>query len=946
MNNVENCIRWLHMSDFHVGKDDYASEKMFQYILEHVKRQKAAGIVPDFIFLTGDIANRAKVSEYEAFWLNFLVPLQESIGGNIAQRTFIVPGNHDVERDVHTAFSREEMTKVDSQYFDPTEAGKKNRNMILPRFKNYIDNDMTESKAALGSLEGSFSKSVTIHGLDIGIVGMNTAWLCKGEGDRGALTIGKPLLEKSLETASKCRYKIVLGHHPLDWLREAEQKSVTSLLAKYNAIYMHGHMHTAWAGPSYGTGNEFLTIQAGAAFQAREGDKWRNGLLWGELHPEDEQICLQPWHWKSDEQNWKPDGDALPESHRDGVWWHYQCPSPYVQAIRVSTKHASAMVRPAPAGWTVVKPEGLEQYKVPLEKQQALLFFDGAVPDWPIAVSASVPRRLIVERLVASFGGDLEKTTQSRVTLLLAGGCEGKTTAILQSALEIVQGGGWLIMQRRDESQLIVGKELLAALNPDYKNLILIDEADNVAALLAEFLSDLPAEFDGKIHCLLACRDTDWRSSAASEVRWPGRVSFHQDYLLGLDGCDAENIVSAWAAYGAEGLGDLATIPSNERAAKLSREAHNQSPNGVGAFFGALLMVRSAQHLREHAITMLNRMKSSPIPGGRTLYDALMMVAIMHATGLELLSRSVLAEALGCPIEKLQRHVLLPLGREAAATTTSSFILTRHAEIAKTLFSVLETEFGESLGAAYAELAKTAILTSKKNLHVPKLVTWRFELIGHFYEMGWHELALSVGLAILAVEPENSNVRSHVASFHRKAGQVEDSINIFTSVSSVVQNNRGFYYEWGIAESEIGNMANNVLLAAYSLSDQCAQAFVNNDQAMKSLNGMGMAFANLFESYNDLVFRDARMSIAVLGQTLRLDVVGEANFKFHMSQSLVKGVVKPNLTHAIRIIKNAIMSANDMAQMSEVPHVLPDMSTWTFMGLERLVESSQASRSK
>jgi hypothetical protein len=40
-------IRWLHLSDFHVGKDDWAQLRLFEKIIEHVADQKANGLIPE-----------------------------------------------------------------------------------------------------------------------------------------------------------------------------------------------------------------------------------------------------------------------------------------------------------------------------------------------------------------------------------------------------------------------------------------------------------------------------------------------------------------------------------------------------------------------------------------------------------------------------------------------------------------------------------------------------------------------------------------------------------------------------------------------------------------------------------------------------------------------------------------------------------------------------------
>ena len=51
-------IRWLHLSDFHTGKDKYAQIKLFQSLHRHMKEMREAGMVPDMILVTGDVADK------------------------------------------------------------------------------------------------------------------------------------------------------------------------------------------------------------------------------------------------------------------------------------------------------------------------------------------------------------------------------------------------------------------------------------------------------------------------------------------------------------------------------------------------------------------------------------------------------------------------------------------------------------------------------------------------------------------------------------------------------------------------------------------------------------------------------------------------------------------------------------------------------------------------
>jgi len=49
-------LTWLHCSDFHVGKDRTAQERLLGRIVEHLQERVATGCVPDLVFITGDPA--------------------------------------------------------------------------------------------------------------------------------------------------------------------------------------------------------------------------------------------------------------------------------------------------------------------------------------------------------------------------------------------------------------------------------------------------------------------------------------------------------------------------------------------------------------------------------------------------------------------------------------------------------------------------------------------------------------------------------------------------------------------------------------------------------------------------------------------------------------------------------------------------------------------------
>lgn len=938
--NLRLPIRWIHLSDFHVGKDNYASRKMFEYIIRHVEDQKSHGIIPDFIFLTGDLANRALPEEYETFWLEFLLPLQIIIGGDIQDRTFVVPGNHDVSRSKNPAFSRDEISSATSHYFDPNNEGLALREMLIPRFKNFFDADLSSAKNGIASEQGSFSQSCRIHGTDIGIVGINTAWLCKGEDDERNLDFGKPLLEKGLEDVSDTKIKFVLGHHPLDWIKPSLAKPLKSLLGKNQAIYLHGHMHHAWSEPTYGSGYPFLSIQTGAAFQARETEKWRNGLVWGEIDTESLAVYLQPWNWLQEHQTWEIITDAFAPIHRQGTWWVYNLPTPFTAQELINKPTAA----PIPKGWSIETNEKLVKYEQPLNQIEALRFFDGAVPDWATALSKSIPRRSVVNKFLNHFTN--VRTSSCPITALLLGaGCEGKTTSLLQSAYQFIEEHrDFKILHRRDESQPLDIEAIIPVLQPSSNWLILIDEADAVCEDLFRLFDALPDELSGKVHCMLACRDSDWRASRGDQINWASRSSFRTEILSGLEPEDSEKIVSAWGEFGDEALGDLSSVSRVERASLLTNQAMEEAKSADGAFFGALLTVRSGSDLRKHAHTMLERMRIRAEAGDSRLYDALFIISAMHAEGLEIMSRPVLAAALGIPTEKLHRNILLPLGQEAAATTTSSLIFTRHRRIAKTLVSIFENEFGEDLQGMFLKVHRSAmqLATGSTHVHIAELGVWRFRFMEHFLDNNHIDLALQIANSAILMEPKNSNVRTHAAKLFRRAGDASRAVQIFHEGSANAFGNRGFYYEWGAAEAEGGDLPTNIALVIYSLSDQSSDVFIENNQAMINLQGLGVAFSQLFVSYNAPVFKDAQLAAAIIGQTLRLDKAAMIHFERLEQNAKSTGAALPrSVDEALNVIVKGLKSAVQFNPKALRLSLFETPDNLSFAGLALLSQNSQ-----
>jgi hypothetical protein len=576
-----------------------------------------------------------------------------------------------------------------------------------------------------------------------------------------------------------------------------------------------------------------------------------------------------------------------------------------------------------------------------------LRFFDGAVPDWKTALSQSIPRRAIVSQLASHFQ-NLKDAKASVVSLLLAAGCEGKTTAMLQSAYEVVGiGDNWRVLQRRDEAQPLVIEDILPVLSEDFSWLILIDEADRVAKNLVDLIERLPENLIGRVHCLLACRDTDWLASNADQLIWPKTTTLHKEQLIGLDLADAKAIVEAWQAFGELGLGELANVPESERAYTLEKQAKEEAKTSRGAFFGALLTARNGSDLRKHASLVLERLSQRKIPGGRTLLEALSYIAAMHAEQLEFLSRPVLAMALECPPDKLHHHVLLPLGQEAATTTSSSCIFTRHRRIAQAFISVLKQEFGEDVDGLYVKLSKAAFL-AKEGSFIPDLAKWRFAIADHFCMTGQTELAINIAKTVYASAPNNQYTRTNLAKIYRLSDAPESALAVFRDSPILSDGGRIYYREWALAEGHCSHNTANVLLVAYSLCDQINAPLVDIKVALPSLVGLCESWKRLYEDYGNTVFRDARMAAATVGEAMVLvpETKSGSYFEKHTQEAAAYGAAKPDIRQAFQQIHNGIIAASQIWTDPDLDTFLPKAEQMTFTSLQSLVTHFQERANK
>jgi tetratricopeptide (TPR) repeat protein/predicted phosphodiesterase len=273
-----SSITWLHVSDFHFrGGDPYERDVVLGALVKSVKRFREEGRTPDLIFVTGDIAHGGKPSEYGVA-SPFFDALLEAAGLD-KRRLFLVPGNHDVDRDLCVGLQRTLASEEESaRYFAPP-VPKVHLTQAQGAFRLWYDRYFEGIRVYPDGSTCGPVELVQVRGVNIGILPVNTALFCQDDHDHAKLWIGRRCLRPALEElrALHAHLNIALGHHPLEWLHDEERSNIRADLRAGVDVVLRGHLHENDAESVIDAGGAALHVSAGAAYDTR---KWPNRALY------------------------------------------------------------------------------------------------------------------------------------------------------------------------------------------------------------------------------------------------------------------------------------------------------------------------------------------------------------------------------------------------------------------------------------------------------------------------------------------------------------------------------------------------------------------------------------------------------------------------------------------------------------------------------------------
>jgi predicted MPP superfamily phosphohydrolase len=334
---AEEPIRFLHLSDVHLRPDRvkrYDQDRVLRGLLEFLKRDRE-GFPLDLVFITGDLAQSGRSEEY-ALVADLLRELLDTTRVP-PERTFAVPGNHDVDRDVGRWLLRTLGRDEDSTKFFTDE---KSRSFHATKFEAYRD---ALQKAlglsrplGLGVGEGAI-ETVEVRGAKVAVASFNSAWFCQGDDDQGKLWLGEANVDLAVQRAQNegAAFAVALMHHPFDYLHEDERENVERYLERGFDLVLRGHLHKDKARAILSARGGFVEVAGPAAYQ---GSQWPNGCFLGEIRPRQRTVRLRPYAYASGADPWILDTRVFPDDAHDGHCHSYPVPEK-ARGAGVFTRH-------------------------------------------------------------------------------------------------------------------------------------------------------------------------------------------------------------------------------------------------------------------------------------------------------------------------------------------------------------------------------------------------------------------------------------------------------------------------------------------------------------------------------------------------------------------------------------------------------------------------------
>lgn len=352
----EQPIRFLHLSDFHLRPQRvkrYDQDRVLEGLLRLLERDRT-DFPLDLIFITGDLAHSGKAEEY-ALVVEFLRRLME-LTRVPAQRVFVVPGNHDVDREVGKWLLRTLAGDEDAIAFFEGEKGRAFHEQKLAAFRDGLRPLLGETRSLGLGVGARAVETVDIRGARLAIAAFNSAWFAQGDDDQGKLWLGEPNVRGAVDHIAdeEAGFAVALLHHPFSDLHEVERDMIESWFERSFDLVLRGHLHSNKTRSIVSPRGGFVEVVGPAAYQ---GSKWPNGCFFGEIRPRAGTVKLRPYHYTAGPDPWVLDTGVFPDDEKTGYCRMFIVPPKSRQRSVIARPLRAAAEAAVRGAWPVQRAE-------------------------------------------------------------------------------------------------------------------------------------------------------------------------------------------------------------------------------------------------------------------------------------------------------------------------------------------------------------------------------------------------------------------------------------------------------------------------------------------------------------------------------------------------------------------------------------------------------------
>jgi predicted MPP superfamily phosphohydrolase len=445
------ALTWLHLSDFHIrAGDPYDRDVVLGALIASVRGFAQRGHRPEIVFATGDVAFSGKPGEYELATV-FFNDLMKAVGLD-RSRLFVIPGNHDVDRDRSIGLARSLVSREEAdKYFVPSSPRPhltQKQAAYLDWYREFFKGIRDPPSTSCGPLE-----VVDAGGIRVGILPINSALFCLDHNDHAKLWVGRRSLDDAVRalTDVEAELRIALIHHPLDWLADLERPNIRAKLAGNLDLVLRGHLHETDVEQVVSPQGQLLHLAAGAAYQTRD---WPNRAMF--VTVESSSLTVLPIRYEdSPAERWTLDPSLFPDdpNYTGSVRLTRRAP-PLTRAPSFGSADATG-VRGRHVGGAVHVPVRMRAIAEALDLSEWASGFDAS--RWEGYFETVDAGRLIIRRHQAA--GEAGEVALDQLVPMIAQALEGERALIdlmldrseVQDDarwVEILEAAAWQILRR------------------------------------------------------------------------------------------------------------------------------------------------------------------------------------------------------------------------------------------------------------------------------------------------------------------------------------------------------------------------------------------------------------------------------------------------------------------------------------------------------------------